>query len=232
MADRLVGRLIATGKTGAALAAVIPGRRMNSCSFAMWDTRAMNWRPTTDRSALRIFQSSLRRPETIDFLKRNRGVYRLYDRAVDAILLQGVAALVREIRDRLKAQFAVTMITDIFMEWQPRLEGAPLVTATELTSWEIQNVKSRNKQLDLAKIETFKKDRGFPLEDFIKAFGDADAKKRSGPSCVREFARCARHQNPKGSWSFDHARRCDTLQATSGDVSAGPTCTSATGQCR
>lgn len=113
---------------------------------------------------------------------------------VDAILLQGIAATVEELKSRLKYSFDVRMITDVFTEWEEvECSSWPDGKADVLASWKIENVAERNKRIEAAEaertrikqlqdIEQFEEVFGCPLEVFVKVVNEPDAKKATGPA--------------------------------------------------
>jgi hypothetical protein len=122
------------------------------------------------------------------------------DRAmIGSILLQTAAAMVQELKYRLEHSFKVRMVTDIFMEWEEiDAEHWPSGKAEVLRSWTIENVDERNKKLELGEIEQNKKlelqeiekfpdEYGCPLEVFVKALIEPDAKKATGPTPSRHM---------------------------------------------
>ena len=82
-------------------------------------------------------------PEPLQFpgwekrLKKVRRDYLREDRIVDILLLQGVAALVDVLKNRLRHHFEMTWLSDIFMEWE---EIKPQVgKRSRSTSWVIED---------------------------------------------------------------------------------------------
>jgi hypothetical protein len=72
------------------------------------------------------------------------------------------------------------MVSDVFTEWEEvEKKDWPGGKANVLASWTIQNVKRRNSKLELEEIEGFP---GCPLDVFVKALNEADAKKATGPA--------------------------------------------------
>ena len=102
---------------------------------------------------------------------------------VDAILLQATAAMLEELKERLKLSFEVRMVTDVFTEWEEVQSKAwPDGHAHVLARWRIENLEHRNKRRELAEIERFSEEFGCPLDVFIKALTEADAKNATGPA--------------------------------------------------
>jgi hypothetical protein len=119
--------------------------------------------------SMKDFPSSLIRPETESYLRRERRAYQQKNLTIDATLLQGVAGLVKELQDRLKLSFTVRMVSDIFMEFQSKGDHTKAGTAIDrLVDWRIENVEERNRRLGLLEIGAFKKTMGFPLDVFVK----------------------------------------------------------------
>ena len=102
---------------------------------------------------------------------------------IDAILLQAAAALWEELKERLERNFEVRIINDIFVEWEEvsskHWGDHP---HSVLASWIIENVERRNNRLEQEEIARFSDVYGCPLEVFVKALIDADAKKATGPA--------------------------------------------------
>jgi hypothetical protein len=108
---------------------------------------------------------------------------------IDSILLQTAAAMVEELQERLKLSFEVRMVTNIFMEWEEiEAKHWPGGKAKVLTSWTIENVDERNRKANLKssleEIERFPEQYGCPLDVFVKALIEPDAKKATGPAPV------------------------------------------------
>ena len=92
---------------------------------------------------------SLRTPEWAARFKKERRDYLREERTLDGLLLQGVAALVGVLRQRLEAHFEMNWLTDIFMEWKGlKEETARYGRRDRLVPWTIENVRVRNERLE------------------------------------------------------------------------------------
>jgi len=128
------------------------------------------------------FPPSLLRPGTEAFLRRSRREYQQRNQTIDAILLQGVAGLLKELQQRLKLSFTVRMVSDIFMEFQSKGDRTKAGTQfNRLVDWRIENVEQRKSRLGLLEIGSFKKTFGFPLDVFVKAVLAARFRKDGQP---------------------------------------------------
>jgi hypothetical protein len=105
---------------------------------------------------------------------------------IDAILLQATAAMVGELKDRLKCSFEVNMVTDIFTEWE-EVECASWPRGKEevLASWKIENIEERKRRQQLADLERVQKEFPVSLEEFVTTLVDAGVR-RSGPPPTRD----------------------------------------------
>ena len=101
---------------------------------------------------------------------------------IDAILLQALAALVEQLKVRLGYHFEVSMRRDIIIELEKaRNPKWPEHRNEVLSTWSIQNVEHRQKQIELSEIKGFAGKYDCSIEELAKAFVDVDAKKRTGP---------------------------------------------------
>jgi hypothetical protein len=123
------------------------------------------------------------RPGWREKIKTSR-TYRWEDHAIDSILLSALSSAVDYLRDRLRRNFEVKMINEIVAMWeadkQPRKEGTYYpIQPHRLVSWSIENVEERVKTEERAELEKLK--AVCPLEVFAGAWGEADARKWTGP---------------------------------------------------
>lgn len=101
--------------------------------------------------------------------------------SVDAMLLHATAQLIKELKSRLSHCFAVTMIADVFVEWQPDSDRKWESMST-LKTWEIKNVAEHEKQEALKLLDAFEKSYGCSLERFVEVAFAPDVKHRTGPA--------------------------------------------------
>lgn len=124
----------------------------------------------------------LKSADSFERLKQDRRQYIKLRRTTDAILLQAAAALVAELKGRLEHSFEVTMINDIFAEWDEiKDETAPLGKSNRLTKWTIENVAERTRRLETEELKDFPNKYGCPVDTFIQVLNDVDKRKGSGP---------------------------------------------------
>jgi hypothetical protein len=79
----------------------------------------------------------------------------------NALLLQAAAQLVSELKKRLSYCFSVTMIEDIFVEWEDRPSNVLIGT---LKTWEIQNVAERERKLATKLLTNLSKPTAVPSQ--------------------------------------------------------------------
>ena len=82
----------------------------------------------------------------------------------------------------LELSFKVRMVTGIFMEWEEvEAKDWPAGKAESPTRWTIENIKERNRKASLKEIERIPEQYGCPLNVFVEAPIEPDAKKATGP---------------------------------------------------
>jgi hypothetical protein len=104
------------------------------------------------------------------------------DAAIEGILLQATFKLVEDLKRRLEFNFEVRMVTDIFPEWvEVKDASAPLGTTSRLVGWNIENVAERTRRHEIIELEKMAEEYRCSAEDFMRAFHEADQRKRTGP---------------------------------------------------
>ena len=98
----------------------------------------------------------------------------------NALLLQAASAQLKELKKRLSFCFAVTMLDDIYFEWQPDTDRKWEARGT-IKFWEIKNVAAHEKAEALKILDTFEKDYSCTLASFIEVTFGPDRKPKSGP---------------------------------------------------
>jgi hypothetical protein len=167
-----------------------PGQRDPVCNWVNWRTEknrgmAFVTRPSNELLFLHNVD------EALDPLRDLYPAWKSADQGmIDTILLQGAVALVEELKNRLSWNFTVTMITDIFMNWNEfKSELWPdgrLQPRHVLTSWAIEDVKEREERLARAEFECFPQESGVPLNVFVASVAEADKPMPSGAAPSRD----------------------------------------------
>ena len=129
-------------------------------------------------------QKFKRHPGRLEEIKQDRRRYRQEGHAIDSILLNALSNAVDDLRDRLKLNFAVTMINEIVAVWEadkrPKKGGARVsIEPDRLVSWRIGNVEQRVRDEEWAELDRLKET--CPLDVFVSVWAEADAKKPTGP---------------------------------------------------
>ena len=101
--------------------------------------------------------------------------------ASDGLILQAAAALIGELKKRLSFCFSVTMIEDVYVEWEPDSDRKWEFKAS-LKSWEIKNVAAHEAEEALKLIDAFEQSYGCPLAQFVEIAFSPDKKGRTGPA--------------------------------------------------
>lgn len=96
----------------------------------------------------------------------------------NALLLHAAAQRISELKERLSYCFTVTMIEDVYLQWEERsLHG---FTET-LKTWEIKNVLEHEKEVATKLLDEFEASYGCTLATFVEVLFAPDVKKRTGP---------------------------------------------------
>jgi hypothetical protein len=98
----------------------------------------------------------------------------------NALLLQAAAALIKELKSRLSHCFTVTMIDDIYVEWQSD-PARKLDLKASIKTFEIKNVATHEGEKASKLLDAFENTFKCPLSRFVEVAFAPDVKPRSGP---------------------------------------------------
>ena len=123
----------------------------------------------------------MRTPEWARRLKQQRRDYLRQDRTIDGLLLQGVAALVGDLKRRLEPHFDMKWETDIFMEWgEVKDETATLGKRDRLVSWTLEAVRVRHELLDREELKGMPKATGCTQARLMDAYREVSVPTKRG----------------------------------------------------
>ena len=101
--------------------------------------------------------------------------------ASDGLILQAAATLIGELKKRLSFCFSVTMIEDVYVEWEQGQDRKWEFKAA-LKTWEIKNVAVHEAEEALRLIDAFETSYGCSLAKFVEIAFSPDKKCRTGPA--------------------------------------------------
>lgn len=96
------------------------------------------------------------------------------------VLLQGLAELIEMLKERLARHFEVTMVTDLFLIWDPVEFDFSSDEPERLVSWEIENPARRQETEELAELASIEEKLGFTEERFEEVWIACEQARRRG----------------------------------------------------
>ncbi len=98
----------------------------------------------------------------------------------DGLLLHAAAALIGQLKKRLAFCFSVTMISDVYVEWE-QSQDRKWDFKAGIKTWQIKEVAAHEAEEASKLIDAFETSFGCSLAQFVEIAFSADKKGRTGP---------------------------------------------------